>query len=234
MLAGVAWWRLLRMAGSPEMDMMAMPDMAWGAGEIAMATLMWAVMMAAMMLPSATPMVLMFVTVNRRRAVEGRPLVRTGLFVLGYVVVWVGFSAAAAGAQWALHAAAMLSDAMAATSPFVGGTLLVAAGLFQWTPLKTTCLTHCRSPLSFLMTCWREGARGALVMGLRHGAYCVGCCWVLMALLFVAGVMNLLWVAALAAFVLIEKLMPGGDRLARLAGVVLVAAGVAVLTRPLR
>jgi predicted metal-binding membrane protein len=240
-LAGItllAWVYLVQMARAMapmEMDMgMAMPHMhPWGAGELAMLIVMWVVMMAAMMLPSAAPMILMFATVHRRRGEQRRPVVPTGVFVLGYVVVWSAFSVAAALLQWALHAAALLSPAMTSTSPLVGGALLVAAGLFQWTPLKSICLAHCRSPLSFLMTEWREGARGAFIMGVRHGGYCVGCCWVLMGLLFVAGVMNLLWVAAIAIFVLIEKVVPRGEQASRVAGVVLIVAGLAVALRRL-
>jgi len=133
--------------------------------------------------------------------------------------------------QWSLHAAALLSPMMVSTSPALGGMLLVAAGVCQWTPLKYTCLRHCRSPLGFLTTEWREGARGALTMGLRHGAYCVGCCWVLMSLLFVAGVMNLLWIAAITVFVLVEKIVPRGDVVGRIAGGVLVGVGLMLLTQ---
>jgi predicted metal-binding membrane protein len=132
-------------------------------------------------------------------------------------------------AQWGLQRAALLSPSAASASPLFGGTVLVAAGVFQWTPLKQACLTQCRSPLSFLMTEWREGKWGALVMGVKHGWYCVGCCWALMALLFVAGVMNLLWMAAITAFVLAEKLLPKGELLARVSGVVLIAAGILLL-----
>jgi predicted metal-binding membrane protein len=120
---------------------------------------------------------------------------------------------------------------MAATSPLLAAALLIAAGVFQWTPLKRACLAACRSPLSFLMTGWREGWAGALVMGVRHGAYCLGCCWALMALLFVAGVMNLLWVAAIAVAVLVEKVVPRGDVIGRLVGLALIAAGIAVAVR---
>jgi predicted metal-binding membrane protein len=132
-----------------------------------------------------------------------------------------------------LHEAALLSPAMAATSPLLSGGLLIVAGVFQWTPLKHACLKGCRSPLSFLMSEWREGASGALVMGLRHGAYCVGCCWVLMALLFVAGVMNLLWVAVIALFVMAEKILAKGELFGRIGGIAMIAAGVALVTRSL-
>ncbi|HUF91550.1 MAG TPA: DUF2182 domain-containing protein [Candidatus Limnocylindria bacterium] len=232
----VAWVYLVQMARAmgPMDAGMAMPQMhPWGAGELAILIVMWVVMMAAMMLPSAAPMILTFATVHRRRREERRPVVPTGVFVLGYVVVWSAFSVLAALLQWALHAAALLSPAMTGTSPLAGGALLVAAGLFQLTPLKRICLSRCRSPLSFLMTEWREGARGAFIMGVRHGVYCVGCCWVLMGLLFVAGVMNLLWVAAIAGFVLIEKVVPYGEHTSRVAGAVLIAAGVAVAFAPL-
>jgi predicted metal-binding membrane protein len=190
---------------------------------------MWTVMMAAMMVPSATPMILAFVTVNQRRQAANRPFVPVAIFLFGYLAVWTAFSAVATLAEWGLHQAAMLSTTMTATSTALNGGLLIAAGIFQWTPMKRACLKGCRSPLSFLMSEWRDGAAGAFVMGLRHGAYCVGCCWFLMALLFVAGVMNLLWVAVIALFVLAEKLSPKGELLARVAGVGLVIAGATLI-----
>jgi predicted metal-binding membrane protein len=219
------------------MDMstdMARPRMqAWRALELGLLFSMWAVMMVAMMVPSAAPMILMFTTINRRRRVQQQPYVPTAVFLGGYLLVWAGFSGLALLAQWGLHSAALLSPTMVSTSPILGGLLLLAAGSFQWTPLKYTCLTRCRSPLGFLMTDWREGQRGALIMGLRHGMYCLGCCWVLMALLFVAGVMNLLWVATIAAFVLVEKVVPRGDLVGRVAGGILVAAGLVMLGQAL-
>jgi predicted metal-binding membrane protein len=192
---------------------------------------MWTVMMVAMMAPTAAPMILMFATIHRRRRTEGRPAVPTALFALGYLVVWSAFSVAAASAQSGLHVAALLSPAMVATSPLLAGGILIVAGIFQWTPLKRACLDSCRSPLSFLMSSWREGRGGAFVMGLHHGLVCLGCCWALMALLFVAGVMNLLWVAAIAVAVLLEKVVPYGDLMGRLAGVALAAAGVGLVVR---
>ena len=155
----------------------------------------------------------------------------TAILILGYLVVWTVYSVVAALAQAGLHAAAQLSPAMAATSPLLAGGLLVAAGVFQWAPLKRACLAACRSPLSFLMTGWREGPAGAFVMGFRHGLYCLGCCWALMALLFASGVMHLLWVAAKAVAVLVEKVVPRGDLVGRLAGTVLAAAGVLLVVR---
>ena len=210
---------------------MAMPARdAWG-WMVGALVVMWAVMMVATMTPAAAPMILMFAAIHRRRAAEGRPAVPTVIFVLGYLVVWTIYSVAAGVVQAALHAVALLSPAMTATSPLLAGGLLVAAGVFQWTPLKRACLAACRSPLSFLMSGWREGRGGALVMGLRHGLYCLGCCWALMALLFVAGVMNLLWVAVIAVAVLVEKVVPRGDLVGRLAGVALIAAGVLLVAR---
>jgi predicted metal-binding membrane protein len=203
-----------------------MPQMqAWGFLNLLLLFVMWAVMMVAMMVPSAAPMVLMFSTVNRRRHEQRRPFVPTGAFLLGYLVVWAGFSALATFAQWGLHTAALLSPMMVSTSSILGGVLLLVAGIFQWTPLKHVCLTHCRSPVGFFMTEWREGTGGALIMGLRHGSYCAGCCWTLMALLFVAGVMNLLWVAIIAVFVLIEKVAPAGRWVSRAAGLLLIGWG---------
>jgi predicted metal-binding membrane protein len=224
----------MAMSDMPTMPGMAlaMPAMhAWSWMEVGALVIMWAVMMVAMMTPAAAPMILMFATIHRRRTAEGRPATPTAIFVLGYLVIWTIYSVVAALAQAGLHAAALLSPAMAATSPLLAGGLLVAAGVFQWTPLKRACLAACRSPLSFLMTGWREGRIGAFVMGLRHGLYCLGCCWVLMALLFVAGVMYLLWVAAIAVAILVEKVVPRGDLVGRLAGVVLVAAGVLLVAR---
>jgi predicted metal-binding membrane protein len=241
-IALAAWLYLLRERQSmPGMDMpgmsmsgmdmpgMVMPNSAASTTSVFLLFVMWAVMMVAMMVPSAAPMVLAFASVNQRRRAAARPYVSVSIFLLSYVFVWTAYSALAAYAQWRLHQAALLSSAMVATSPFLSGGILIAAGIFQWTPLKLVCLRGCRSPLSFLMSEWREGASGALTMGLRHGAYCVGCCWVLMALLFVAGVMNLLWVAVIALFVMAEKVLPKGELVGRIAGIMLIAAGTAVI-----
>lgn len=212
-------------------ESMAMPHMmSWDASYLGFLFVMWSIMMVAMMVPSVTPMVMMFTTVNRKRRESDRTdLVPVGVFASGYLIAWMAFSATAAVAQWTLHAAALVSPMMTSSSAILGGALLIAGGIYQWTPLKYACLIHCRTPMSFLMTSWRPGRTGALVMGLHHGSFCVGCCWVLMALLFVAGVMNVLWVAAIAAFVFIEKVAPRGDLLGRVAGVLLVAAGAWVI-----
>ena len=239
-LAGISvlsWAYMVYLAWDMEhMDMdMAMPQMqAWGALDLVLLFVMWAVMMVAMMSPSATPMILMFARVNRDRQRQRRPYVPTAVFLAGYLLVWSGFSLLATLAQWGLHEAALLSPMMVSTSPFLGAALLLAAGIFQWTPLKNACLRHCRPPLGFLTTEWREGGRGALVMGLRHGWFCTLCCWALMALLFVGGVMNLLWVALITIFVLIEKIAPAGLWVSRAAGGLLVASAVWMITQALQ
>jgi predicted metal-binding membrane protein len=235
-LSALAWLALARMrADMRAMDAMpgvTMPGMAVSAGgDFAMLFLMWAVMMAAMMLPSAAPMVLLVASINRRRRERASPAVPTAVFASAYLLAWTGFSAVAALAQTLLHHAALLTPAMASASPVLGGSLLIVAAVYQWLPIKSTCLHHCRSPIHFLGSEWREGAAGSLVMGLRHGLFCIGCCWALMALLFVAGVMNLAWVAAIAALVLVEKVVPAGPWIGRLTGLVLLGWGVSVLAR---
>lgn len=204
---------------------------SWGVVDLLLLFVMWAVMMVAMMVPSVTPLLLTFAAVARARRRKGGGAVvgSMGILLLGYLLVWMGFSVLATLAQWLFHRAALLSPMMASASSLLGGGLLVAAGLFQFTPLKRACLVRCRSPLSFLMSQWRPGRRGTFVLGLKHGAYCVGCCWVLMGLLFAAGVMNLLWVAAIAAFILVEKVAPKGELIGRVAGGVLIVAGVALI-----
>lgn len=232
----LAWFYLVRVGRDMQgMDMVAPMAMAapWGPGELLAVFGMWAVMMVAMMLPSAAPMILLFATVNRRRAVDQARPVPVAIFVAGYLVVWAGFSALAALGQSGLQRAALLSGETITAAPWLGGAFLIAAGLWELTPLKYACLARCQSPLAFIMTEWREGPRGALVMGLRHGIFCVGCCWALMSLLFVAGVMNLLWVAAIAGLVLAQKLLPVGRFASRGAGAALLAWGVLVMTRAL-
>ena len=237
-LAGItvlAWIYLFREAEKmSQVDMgMAMPQMStWDVGHLGFLVIMWSIMMVAMMVPSVTPMVMMFTTINRKRQEsDRRDLLPIGIFVAGYLIAWAAFSIGVSVAQWGLHAAALLSPMMTSTTPILGGILLIAGGIYQWTPLKYACLVHCRTPMSFLMTSWRPGRRGALIMGLHHGLFCVGCCWVLMALLFVAGVMNVLWVGAIAAFVFIEKVAPRGEFIGRAAGVLLAAVGLWVLTQ---
>jgi predicted metal-binding membrane protein len=214
------------MAGNMGMEM-AMPDMrVWVFTDFMLMFFMWSVMMVAMMTPSASPMVLMFSKFNRQQHKQQAPFIKTGLFLSGYLIVWVGYSVLATAVQWGLHSMALLSPMMVSTSPIFGGVLLIGAGIFQFTPLKHACLSHCRTPLGFLMNEWQEGNQGALRMGLQHGNYCVGCCWLIMALLFVAGVMNLLWVATLTAYVLLEKIIPQGHWVSRAIGLLIIGWGV--------
>jgi predicted metal-binding membrane protein len=207
---------------------MGMPEMQSWTRELAALFAMWTVMMVGMMLPSATPLILLILGVYRRRD-DRHTQLNSVLFVGGYLLAWTVFSLAAASGQILLHRAALLSAAMVARSGFLAAGILFVAGLYQLLPVKNACLTHCRSPLSFLGHHWREGPGGAIHMGFFHGLFCVGCCWALMALLFVAGVMNLLWVAAIAAFVLVEKVTRQGLLLGRVAGVLLILWGAFVL-----
>ena len=211
---------MARMDSISELGSMSMPGMSVGFGpvEIILMFLMWAVMMVAMMVPSAAPMILAFANINRRRQQQGNPYVSTAVFLSGYLLVWAGFSVAATLAQFALIFTILGYSLMAGSTNIIAGILLLAAGLFQLSPLKNVCLRHCRTPMGFITNDWREGGRGALVMGLHHGGYCLGCCWALMGLLFVLGVMNLFWIAALAALVLVEKLLPAGQWFGRAAG----------------
>ena len=198
---------------------------AWSSSDFVFMFLMWSVMMVAMMLPSASPMILLHVGINRQQGEGGDGTFGTALFAAGYLLAWTGFGAVATLLQWGLERLALLSPMMVGTSPLLGSGLLLAAGVYQLTPVKDMCLRHCRSPVQFLIQHWRRGAGGAFVMGLDHGVYCIGCCWFLMALLFVGGVMNLVWIAMLAVLVLLEKVVPRGDLVARVAGAGLVAAG---------
>lgn len=201
----------------------------WPPGYWLVMLVMWWVMMIAMMLPSAAPMVLLYARVQRhnwqREGVSGHGL-PTASFLLGYLLAWLAFSLAATGLQWGLEQAGLVHGMMMwSTSHRLSGAFLVAAGIYQFSPLKGACLHHCRSPAAFLSRHWRQGRLGALRMGLAHGLYCVGCCWVLMLLLFVGGVMNLVWIAGLAVLVLLEKLLPRGEWVARAAGGLMLAAG---------
>lgn len=237
-LAGVvtlAWLYLWRHAASMpagngagmEMAMPSMPAMDPAA--FALTFVMWVVMMVGMMLPSAAPTILFYGAMVRKNAERGTVLPAVWVFVSGYLLVWTGFSLAAVVLQAALEHAALLTPGMTSGSNRLNGVLLVAAGVYQLTPLKDLCLSKCRNPVQFFMTHWRPRTAGALRMGITQGAYCLGCCWMLMLLLFVVGVMNLAWVALIAAFVFLEKLLPGGRLSSRLAGVALIAVGSAIL-----
>jgi predicted metal-binding membrane protein len=239
LVTALAWAYLVhldrRMGSSIEADTMMskmgmVMNQPWGARDVLFTFAMWAVMMVGMMAPAALPVLLLFAGARAQRAERGvAPAVL--LFGLGYLAVWLGFSACATVAQWALHQGAMLSSTMATSSTRAAGAILIAAGVYQLTPLKGRCLTRCQSPLGFLMSNWRDGSSGALLMGLRHGAFCLGCCWALMGGLFVVGVMNLAWVGVLTIFILVEKIGPAGVRVARVGGAILIAFGVVLVSR---
>lgn len=227
----LAWWVLLAGTGL-DMPVARAGEHSANAdslGRFLAVFLMWAVMMVAMMLPSAAPTILLFAALTRTRA-SASPLPRTGAFAAGYILLWSVFAFVATLAHVALEHAALVSAAMRTTTSVLAGGLLIGAGLYQWTPLKHACLTHCRSPIHFVTKHWRAGLGGAFRLGLLHGAYCIGCCWALMGLLFVGGVMNVAWVAAVAVFVLLEKTTVLGTRVGRaVTGIGLIAAGVMAL-----
>ena len=228
----VAWVYLVFMArgmDSAQRSLMMTPPDAWNLAVAIAVFAMWAIMMIGMMLPSAAPMILLYAAILRRRPEPPAVLGYTAVFLSGYIVTWTAFSAAATGLQWWFASLRLVSPMMTSTSEALNGGILVAAGIYQWLPFKTACLHHCRSPAEFIARHNRPGIAGAFYMGLHHGVYCIGCCWMLMLLLFVGGVMNLLWIALLAAFVLIEKLLPRGRQFGRIAGIVMLVAGIVLI-----
>jgi predicted metal-binding membrane protein len=206
-------------------------DAPWQPIEFGYVLVMWVVMMIGMMMPSAAPMILIYARVGRQAAVQGKPFAASGWFAGGYLLAWTTFSLVATSAQWALERAALLTPMMESASNRLGAVVLILAGVYQWVPLKDACLTHCRSPLIFIQQHggFRREPYRALALGFRHGIYCIGCCWALMALLFVGGVMNLFWIATLAILVLFEKVVPFGRIVARAAGLVFIVGGVWLL-----
>jgi predicted metal-binding membrane protein len=241
-LCALAWLYLLNGAGlgaAADMAGMAMasgggeaPPPAWSAGSWVLCVAMWWTMMVAMMVPSAAPTILLFGQVQRRALARGQSagLAPIGIFAAGYLLVWFGFSLLAVLAQWALQRNGLISPAgMESQSRWLSAGVLIGAGLYQLSPFQNRCLSHCRSPAVFLSRHWQAGAWGALRLGVLHGAYCVGCCWMLMALLFVGGVMNLAWIAALTLLVMAQKLLPGGRWIGRACGTALLAWGIATV-----
>ena len=223
-------WIFMAWQASTMMDRGAMDGMnmaaGWRVADAALIYLMWVVMMAAMMVPATSPMIIAFATINRRRRQSGSPHVGTAVFLLGYLLAWSLFSAVATGLHWMFESAGWLSPMMESASPVLSATLFGAAGLYQWTPLKDICLNRCRTPIGFVLTEWRDGSLGAVIMGLRHGLFCIGCCAALMGLLFAVAVMDLRWVALVAVLVSIEKLMPWPRLWRHLIGVGLLATAV--------
>jgi predicted metal-binding membrane protein len=212
------------------LGMMMPAAVPWAPVEFVFVYVMWAVMMVGMMTPSVAPMVLIYARVGRQAAEQGKPFAPAALFAGGYLLVWIVSSAAAMIAEWALDRALLLTPMMESANRTFGGTVLIATGLYQWMPLKDACLKQCQAPLQFIQRHggFRRDAAGSLALGARHGLYCLGCCWALMALLFVGGVMNVLWIAALTIIVLTEKVVPG-RLIPRVAGAGLIAAGIAML-----
>ena len=204
----------------------------WNAIEFAFVFAMWTVMMIGMMTPSAAPMILLYARVGGQATNTGKALAATWWFASGYLLVWIAFAFAATFAQWALERESLLTPAMAGSGGVFGGIIMIAAGLYQWMPLKDACLRQCQAPWLFIQHHggFRSDALGSLSLGARHGMYCVGCCWALMALLFVGGVMNVLWIAAITIFVLTEKVVPAGRAISRIAGLGFFAWGAWLLT----
>jgi predicted metal-binding membrane protein len=205
-------------------------QMGWSPTQLLAMFLMWAIMMVGMMAPSVAPMILIYARVARQASRRGKWFASSAWFAFGYFLAWIGFAMLATLVQWGLERALLLSQAMTSASEPVGGAVLVAAGLYQWSPWKSACLSQCQTPLSFIQRHggFRGTRHGAVLLGLRHGGYCIGCCWALMSLLFVAGVMNLLWIAAIGALILAEKLIPG-RHFQRLTGLALIAGGIALI-----
>jgi predicted metal-binding membrane protein len=221
-IAGVAWWYMVRVSGRMQSHVHTTMDTT-------ALFIMWTIMMVAMMLPSTLPFLFTFSAEQVRRRTKQMTVIPTAFFAAGYFSLWTVFSGACALLQQELHRLALISPMMSATSAVFAGAVLVAAGVYQWTPMKNACLRHCRSPLTFLLSDWREGAAGAFRMGAGHGLFCIGCCWMLMMLPFAAGVMNLLWMAGITVLLLLEKAAPGGQWMGRICGALLALGGACVL-----
>jgi len=239
-LSALAWAYLVVMARQMAvgdmtlmgMGTMTMSQMPWSLLTFLLMFIMWSVMMVGMMVPSAAPMILLFARVQRRKLADQAPTARIAAFTTGYLLVWTSFSLIATGLQWTLTELRLLSPMMESTSQFLAVGVLLAAGIYQLTPLKLACLKQCQSPIGFLTMHWKDGISGSLSMGIEHGMYCLGCCWLLMALLFVGGVMNLIWVAVIATFVLLEKVAPKGEIIGRVGGVLLIVFAGFVAFQP--
>jgi predicted metal-binding membrane protein len=231
----LAWVWIVLMAGDMYGSMRGaaawMMTPVWDTPHLLLLWAMWAVMMAAMMLPSASPLVLLYAGAVRRRPGTRRPMLQVAALTAGYVLVWAAFSVGATLLQRGLSSLLLLTPMMEPSTPYVSASILLVAGIYQWTPLKLACLRACRSPLSFVMQRWRQGGGGALRMGIEHGIYCLGCCWALMLILFAGGVMNLLVIVALTLWVMVEKLAPFGEQSARVSGALLIVTAGWLLLR---
>jgi predicted metal-binding membrane protein len=226
-------WLYMLPGGGMDWAMTLMPrghPADWSPSYAALTFLMWAVMMAAMMLPSAAPMLLLHARVVGGKA-AAPALRQSSAFALAYLGVWTGASLVATGLQWGLDHGRLLDPMLTSTSTVLTALLLIGAGAWQFTPLKRRCLSRCRAPLDFLMSAWRPGVRGSAIMGLHHGLLCLGCCWGLMLLLFVAGAMNFAWIIVIATYVLVEKVVPRAEVLVPVSGIGLIAWGGVLLAR---
>ena len=224
----LAWYYLIVMAH----DMAAMPDMPmpdWDRRYFILMLLMWAIMMAGMMLPTVVPTVLIYAAIAGKAKRDGAAIAPTGMFVAGYLCIWSAFGLFATCLQWAFDELGLLAPMMRSGNANFTAGLLILTGIYQWLPVKDACLQRCRSPLKFISENWRKGHRGAFLMGGHHGLFCLGCCWLLMGLLFLGGVMNLLCIAAITLFVLLEKILPYGVLAGKLSGAVMIFFGLALL-----
>jgi len=223
----LCWLYLAAMARDmTAMEMTQIP--VWDTAYFWMMFSMWAIMMVGMMLPSVAPMILIYAAVARKANNDRMPVTSTSAFTAGYLFMWIIFSLMATIAQEQLSQFALLSPMMVANSPTLGATILIAAGIYQQLPVKDQCLKHCRGPIHFISEHWKTGVWGAFRMGIEHGGFCIGCCWMLMALLFVLGVMNLVWIAALSLFVLLEKILPKSWKISLFSGIILIGWGLLV------
>jgi predicted metal-binding membrane protein len=207
----------------------APPSLPWNLREVGIVFLMWLVMAVAMMLPTAAPAILLFADVARAGEHTNSATVRITAFILGYLLAWWGVGALATAVQLRLAAAGLCFSAFSSERTVLGGAVLIAAGLYQFSALKESCLRKCRSPMTFFLAQWRDGVAGAIYLGLRHSIDCIGCCWALMALMLFSGTMSIAWTAGLSAVMLMEKVAPGGRIFARAVGIALIFCGGALV-----
>jgi predicted metal-binding membrane protein len=217
------------MMATAQMPMMV-PE-PWSLAYFSSMLLMWVIMMVGMMVPTAVPMTLIYAAIGRKAARDGKTIAPTTIFITGYLVIWSLFSVGATLAQWGLDRSGLLSPMMMTNSLLLGGILFITSGVYQLSPFKNACLNHCRSPIDFISLNWKPGSGGAFRMGIIHGGYCLGCCWILMCLLFFGGVMSLFWIGGLTLFVLLEKVLSFGILGGRLAGVAIIFIGIVFLAR---
>ncbi|MBI3245275.1 MAG: DUF2182 domain-containing protein [Deltaproteobacteria bacterium] len=229
LLSSLAWAETIYLAGSMGLGMVTCSmtmDTPFSLDNAALYVVLWGVMMVAMMLPAMGPVVGLFHTIAQKKREQGVPFAPAWIFVAGYVALWTLTGGVGYAADLAIQALPSSFPMLRAQGPVIGGFTLIGAGVYQLTPFKYLCLSHCRSPMGFLMTNWRDGALGAFGMGVRHGAYCLGCCWSLMVVLFVMGTMNLVWMGLLSIIIFVEKIVPRGVAMGKATGVALMVLGL--------